>query len=101
MGLCGSYLIMLMHFPSYSFIDIDLIMAVCTAVFDTSHPLSCYVFLIIICILNKTYVVDPFQQNFDVLLIFYYRYFSTYCDSLFLVCCFSNILYVCDHSLVN
>ena len=27
--------------PVYSFVDIDIIMPACTAVFDTFHPLSC------------------------------------------------------------
>ena len=30
----------------------------------------------------------------DVSLIFYYQYYSTYCESLFLVWCFSSILQV-------
>ena len=31
--------------PVYSFVDIKIIMPACTAVFDTFHPLSCYVML--------------------------------------------------------
>ena len=41
--------------------DIDIIMPACTAVFDTFHPLSCYVLLCLISKLNKpTCVLDPF-----------------------------------------
>ena len=40
--------------PVYSFVDIDLIMPACTAVFDTFHPLSCDVLSSLIRKLNKT-----------------------------------------------
>ena len=40
--------------PAYSFVDIDTIMPVCTAVFDTFQPLSCDVLASIIHKLNRT-----------------------------------------------
>ena len=40
--------------PVYSFVDIDIIMPACTAVFDTFHPLSCDVLPKPIRKLNKT-----------------------------------------------
>ena len=40
--------------PMYSFVDIDIIMPACTAVFDTFHPLSCDVLSSLISKLNKT-----------------------------------------------
>ena len=40
--------------PMYSFVDIDIIMPACTAVFDTFHPLSCDVLSSLIRKLNKT-----------------------------------------------
>ena len=40
--------------PAYSFVDIDPIMPVCTAVFDTFQPLSCDVLASIIHKLNRT-----------------------------------------------
>ena len=47
--------------PMYSFVDIDIIMPACTAVFDTFHPLSCDVLSSLINKLNKTTcVLDPF-----------------------------------------
>ena len=47
--------------PMYSFVDIDIIMPACTAVFDTFHPLSCDVLSSLISKLNKTTcVLDPF-----------------------------------------
>ena len=47
----------------YSCVDI-YIMAACTAVFNTFHPLSCDVLLSLICKLNKTtYVLDPFPTE--------------------------------------
>ena len=52
----------------YSFVDIDIIMFVCTAVFDIFHPLSCDVLSGLISKLNKTIcVLDPFSSK---LLIF-------------------------------
>ena len=69
--------------PAYSFVDIDTIMPVCTAVFDTFQPLSCDVLASIIHKLNRTTCgLDPF---IDVSFILYYQYYSTYCESLFLV----------------
>ena len=70
--------------PAYSFVDIDTIMPVCTAVFDTFQPLSCDVLASIIYKLNRTTCgLDPFPTN--VSFILYYQYYSTYCESLFLV----------------
>ena len=49
--------------PAYSFVDIDTIMPVCTALFDTFQPLSCDVLASIIHKLNRTTcVLDPFSQ---------------------------------------
>ena len=48
----------------YSFVDIDIIMPACTAVFDTFHPLSCDVLSSLISKLNKTTcVLDPFPTK--------------------------------------
>ena len=45
--------------PAYSFVDIDIIMPVCTSVFDTFQPLSC-----IIHTLNRTTCgLDPFPAK--------------------------------------
>ena len=50
--------------PVYSFVDIDIIMPACTAVFDTFHPLSCDVLSSLISKLNKTTcVLDPFPTK--------------------------------------
>ena len=50
--------------PLYSFVDIDIIMPVCTAVFDTFHPLSCDVLSSLISKLNNTTcVLDPFPTK--------------------------------------
>ena len=50
--------------PMYSFVDIDIIMPVCTAVFDTFQPLSCDVLSSLISKLNKTTcVLDPFPTR--------------------------------------
>ena len=50
--------------PVYSFVDIDIIMPVCTAVFDTCRPLSCDVLSSLIRRLNKpTCVLDPFPTK--------------------------------------
>ena len=50
--------------PVYSFVDIDISMPACTAVFDTFHPLSCDVLLSLISKLNKTTcVLDPFPTK--------------------------------------
>ena len=50
--------------PMYSFVDIDIIMPACTAVFDTFHPLSCDVLSSLISKLNKTTcVLDPFPTK--------------------------------------
>ena len=64
--------------PADLFVDIDTIMPVCTAVFDTFQTLSC-----------------------DVSFILYYQYYSTYCESLFLVWWFSSILQVGNHFLFD
>ena len=49
---------------AYSFVDIDIIMPVCTVVFDTFHPLSCDVLSSIIHTLNRTTcVLDPFPTK--------------------------------------
>ena len=48
----------------YSFVDIDIIMPVCTAVFDTFQPLSCDVLASIINKLSRTTCgLDPFQTK--------------------------------------
>ena len=50
--------------PVYLFVDIDIIMPACTAVFDTFHPLSCDVLSSLIRKLNKTTcVLDPFPTK--------------------------------------
>ena len=50
--------------PVYSFVDIDIIMPACTAVFDTFHPLSCDVLSSLNSKLNKTTcVLDPFPTK--------------------------------------
>ena len=50
--------------PVYSFVDINIIMAACTAVFDAFHPLSCDVLSGLILKLNKTTcVLDPFPTK--------------------------------------
>ena len=50
--------------PVYSFVDIDIIMPACTAVFDTFYPLSCDVLSSLISKLNKTTcVLDPFPTK--------------------------------------
>ena len=50
--------------PVYSFVDIDIIMPACTAVFDTFRPLSCDVLSSLIGKLNKTTcVIDQFQTK--------------------------------------
>ena len=50
--------------PVYSFVDIDIILPACTAVFDTFHPLSCDVLSTLISKLNKTTcVLDPFPTK--------------------------------------
>ena len=51
--------------PASSFVDIDRIMPVCTAVFDTFQPLSCDVLASIIHKLNRTTCgLDPFPINY-------------------------------------
>ena len=45
--------------PVYSFVDIDIIMPVCAAVFDTFHPLSCDVLSSLI----SNCVLDPFPTK--------------------------------------
>ena len=50
--------------PAYSFVDIDTIMPVCTAVFDTFQPLSCDALASIIHKLNRTTCgLDPFPTK--------------------------------------
>ena len=50
--------------PVYSFVDIDIIMPACTAVFDTFHPLSSDVLSSLNSKLNKTTCVsDPFPTK--------------------------------------
>ena len=48
--------------PAYSFVDIDTLMPVCTAVFDTFQPLSCDVLASIIHKLNRTTCDFPSGQ---------------------------------------
>ena len=58
--------------PVYSFVDIDIIMPACTAVFDTFHPLSCDVLSSLISKLNKTTcVLDPFPTKLLMSHLFY------------------------------
>ena len=58
--------------PVYSYIDIDIIMSACTAIFDTFHPLSCDVFSSLISKLNKTTcVLDPFLTKLLMSHLFY------------------------------
>ena len=74
--------------PAYSFVDIDIIMPVSTIVFDTFQPLFCDVLSSIIHKLNRTTCgLDPFPTK-----LLMSQYYSTYCESLFLVWCFSSIL---------
>ena len=50
--------------PAYSFVDIDIIMPVCTAVVDTFQPISCDVLSSIIYKLNRsTCGLDPFPTK--------------------------------------
>ena len=50
--------------PAHWFVDIDTIMPVCTAVFDTFQPLSCGVLVSIIHKLNRTTCgLDPFPTK--------------------------------------
>ena len=88
--------------PVYLFVDIDTIMPVCTAVFDTFQPLFCDVLVSIIHKLNRTTCgLDPFPTKLLMShlssFILYYQYYSTYCESLFLVWWFSSNLQVGDH----
>ena len=58
--------------PVYSFVDIDIIMPACTAVFDTFHPLSCDVLSSLISKLNKTTcMLDPFPTKLLMSHLFY------------------------------
>ena len=58
--------------PVYSFVDIDIIMPACMAVFDTFHPLSCDVLSSLISKLNKTTcVLDPFPTKLLMSHLFY------------------------------
>ena len=82
--------------PVYSFVDIDIIMPACTAVFDTFLPLSCDVLSSLISKLNKTTcVLDPFPTK---LLMSHLSYIldiiicNYSCEFMFLVWCFSNTL---------
>ena len=75
--------------PVYSFVDIEIIMSACTAVFDTFHPLSCFVLSSLIRKLNiTTCVLDPFPTKLLM------SYLSSILDiilcivNLFLVWCF-------------
>ena len=45
--------------PAYSFVDIDTIMPVCTAVFDTFQPLSCDLLLVV-----SLHQSDPLSDTF-------------------------------------
>ena len=70
--------------PAYSFVDIDTIMPVCTAVLDTFQPLSCDVLASIIHKLNRTTCgLDPFPNKIiDFSFILYYQYYFTYYESV-------------------
>ena len=89
--------------PAYSFVDIDIVMPVCTVVFDTFQPLSCNVLLSIIHNLNKTICgLDPFPTK---LLMSHLS--STINIVLRIVnICFSSgvfpasCLYVCNHFIL-
>ena len=75
--------------PVYSFVDIDIIMPACTAVFDTFHPLSCDVLSSLIIKLNKTTcALDPFPTKLlmyhlssilDIILCFINIFFNKVC----------------------
>ena len=61
----GDHLLKACLIPAYSFVDIDKIMPVCSAAFDTFQPLSCDILSSIINKLNKTTsVLDPFSTNY-------------------------------------
>ena len=50
--------------PVYSFVDIDIIMPACMAVFDIFHPLSCDVLSSLFSKFKKTTcVLDPFPTK--------------------------------------
>ena len=58
------FLLMETCLPAYSFVDIDIIMPVCTTVFDTFQPLPCNVLSSIIHKLNRTTCgSDPFSTK--------------------------------------
>ena len=83
--------------PVYSFVDIDIIMPACTTVFDTFHP-----FPVMFCLIHKlnktTCVLDPFPTTLLIShLSSYSLYYSMYCESVFLVWCFSI---TCKHSII-
>ena len=57
--------------PAYSFVDIDTIMPVCAAAFDTFQPLSCDVLASIIHKLNRTTCgLDPFPTKLLYIIMF-------------------------------
>ena len=83
--------------PMYSFVDIDIIMPACMAVFDTFHPLSCDVLSSLISKLNKTTcVLDPFPTKLlmshlsSILDIIFYLCFSS---GVFPTPCKSSIIF--------
>ena len=58
--------------PVYSFVDIDIIIHACTAVFETFHPLSCDILSSLIIKFNKTTcVLDPFPTKLLMSHLFY------------------------------
>ena len=71
--------------PMYSFVDIDIIMPACMAVFDTFHPLSCDVLSSLISKLNKTTcVLDPFPTKLLM---------SHLCSILDIIICIVNLCF--------
>ena len=60
--------------PAYSFVDIDTIMLVCTAVFDTFQPLSCDVLASIIHKLNRTTCLLSWKYNLTNLRNYMYTF---------------------------
>ena len=79
--------------PAYSFVDVDIIIPVCTTVFDTFYPVYCDVLSSFIHKLNRTTCgLDPFPTKLLMShLSSIYQYYFTYCESLFLIWCYSII----------
>ena len=94
--------------PAYSFVDIDIIMPACTAVFDTFHPLFCDILSSLISKLNKaTCVLDSFPTKvlmsyissiIDIILCIVHLCFSS---CVFPTSCKSSILFSFQTGLDN